>query len=98
MRLALALCALLVSGCGADQPLDWTSRYAADQKYVNKSNISATVFSSPNSTSQPTGSINPGSGGFIQTCNDDLSWCRLSYGGLGASGWVNMTPFFAEDA
>jgi len=95
MRIAPAL-VLGLTACAAPAPMDWTSQYAADQPYINKSNIAATVFSAPGSSMSPVGAINPGEGGFIETCNDDLSWCRLSYGGLGASGWVNMTPFFAD--
>jgi hypothetical protein len=89
LTLALAAC--------ATAPLDWTTKYAPDQKYLNRSNIAATVFGAPNSTSTPKGSINPGQGGFIQTCNEDASWCKISYGGLGATGWVNMTAFFPAD-
>ena len=95
MRQLALLSTLILSAC-ASEPISWTSKYAPDKQYYNRSNIAATVFGAPDRTSAPVGSINPGEGGFIQTCNDDASWCKLSYGGLGASGWVNMTGFFAD--
>lgn len=78
----------------APQKVEWTEKYAPDARYLNRSNIAVPVFRAPDPTSAPLGSVRPKEGGFIQTCNDDVSWCRISYGGLGASGWVNITPFF----
>lgn len=92
MRAVVAV-TLGLAAC-ASEPVDWTTKYAADALYQNKSNISVTVFRAPDSASTPIGSVLPNDGGYIQTCNDDASWCRLSYGGLGESGWVKMTPFF----
>jgi|GEM_PF-5227423 len=95
MRRPILAAALLLAACTPD-PVLWTSIYAADQRYINRSNIAVTVFSQADPTSAPTGSVNPGGGGFIETCNADASWCKLAYGGLGARGWVNMTPFFGD--
>jgi len=91
-----ALIFLILSACAAT-PEHWTAKYAADTRYLNRSNIPATVFRDPDRTSAPKGSIGPGDGGYIETCNDDASWCKLSVGGIGVTGWVNMTGFFPSD-
>lgn len=89
----LAISMLGLSAC-ASQPVDWTTRYAPDALYQNRSNVAVPVYSAPDKTSAPVGSVWPNEGGFIQTCNATADWCKIPFGNAGQAGWVDMVAFF----
>lgn len=72
--------------------VDWQSAFSPDVPYYNLSEESVTAFTEPNGT-EVAGTVAPGGGGFIETCNASLDWCLIPFGEDGESGWVEMEPF-----
>jgi SH3-like domain-containing protein len=72
--------------------VDWQSAFSPDVPYYNLSEEPVTAYTEPNGT-EVAGTVAPGSGGFIETCNQTLDWCLIPLGGEGQSGWVDMEAF-----
>ena len=75
---------------------DWTSRYSPDIPYYNRGEqaIPATMGASPRTGL--VGMVEPGDGGFIKTCEVDSTYCKISFGGAGKEGYVNMDLMSGE--
>jgi uncharacterized phage infection (PIP) family protein YhgE len=72
--------------------VDWQSTYAAEVPFYNLSDEPVTAYTEPNGT-EVAGIVAPGSGGFIETCNESLDWCLIPFGADGERGWVEMEAF-----
>ncbi|MFN3226720.1 MAG: hypothetical protein ACE360_10795 [Hyphomicrobiales bacterium] len=72
--------------------VDWQSAFSPDVPYYNLSEEPVTAYTEPNGT-EVAGTVAPGSGGFIETCNESLDWCLVPFGEDGESGWVDMSAF-----
>ncbi len=72
--------------------VDWQSAFSPDVPYYNLSDEPVMAYTVPNGT-EVAGTVAPGGGGFIETCNEALDWCRVPFGEAGETGWVDMTAF-----
>ena len=75
---------------------NWTNRYSPDVPYYNRSDrpIPATMGASPRTAL--VGQVMPNDGGFIQTCELNSSYCKITFGGNGKAGYVNMDLLSGE--
>lgn len=75
---------------------NWTARYSPDIPYYNRSSeaVPATMGASPRTGL--VGQVQPGEGGFIQTCELNSTYCKISFGGAGKAGYVNMDLMSGE--
>jgi hypothetical protein len=71
----------------------WQSTYAAEVPFYNLSDEPVTAYSQAAGMGDIIGTVEPGGGGFIETCNATLDWCLIPFGEEGQSGWVDMMPF-----
>ena len=69
---------------------NWQTRYSPDVPYYNRSTqpILATKTAQPGS--EVVGQLTPGQAGFIKTCVLDSTFCAITLGGEGLTGYVNM--------
>lgn len=69
---------------------NWQSRYSPDIPYYNTTDsaIPATTGASPRTGL--VGQVQPGDGGYIQTCELNSTYCKITFGGEGEEGYVNM--------
>ncbi|MBO6673701.1 MAG: hypothetical protein JJ908_07955 [Rhizobiales bacterium] len=72
--------------------VDWQSAFSPDVPYYNLSEEPVMAYTEPNG-SEVAGTVAPGGGGFIETCNESLDWCLVPFGEDGESGWVDMSAF-----
>lgn len=72
---------------------EWTSRFSPDIPYYNVTDEAVPVFAGADPRTALRGQIGPGDGGIIQTCAEQSTFCKIEFGGEGASGWVDMTNF-----
>lgn len=72
--------------------VDWQSAFSPDVPYYNLSEAPVTAYTEANGT-EVAGTVAPGGGGFIETCNEALDWCLIPFGENGETGWVDMTAF-----
>ena len=95
---------LLFTGCGdpkygqPGQPAipetitdpNWTNRYSPEIPYYNRTNtpIPITMGASPRTAF--VGHLEPGEGGYIQTCAENSSYCQLQLFNNRLTGYVNM--------
>ncbi|MFK7792894.1 MAG: hypothetical protein AB8B88_09525 [Devosiaceae bacterium] len=73
--------------------VDWQSTYAAEVPFYNLGEADVSAYSEAGGVGEVVGTVQPGAGGFIETCNATLDWCLIPFGEDGQSGWVNMAPF-----
>lgn len=75
---------------------DWQRRYSPDVPYYNRSAspIPATMGASPRTAL--VGQVMPNDGGFIQTCERNSTYCKITFGGEGKAGYVNMDLMSGE--
>ena len=74
-----------------DAEADWRSTYSAEVPFYNMSEEPVPGYAEANGNESIV-TIEPGSGGYIETCNDNLDWCEISLGD-GTTAWVNMSAF-----
>ncbi|MEQ8658540.1 MAG: hypothetical protein RIC24_14660 [Hyphomicrobiales bacterium] len=72
--------------------VDWQSTFSPDVPYYNLSEAPVTAYTEPNGI-EVAGTVAPGGGGFIETCNEALDWCLIPFGDNDETGWVDMTAF-----
>lgn len=70
---------------------DWQSTFSNEVPFYNLSEEPVMAYDAPEG-STVVATIEPGGGGYIETCNATLDWCALSLGD-GSTVWVNMAPF-----
>jgi hypothetical protein len=70
---------------------DWRNFYDPENAYYNNTNGLVNVRSGPSNKHKVIGYLKPQEGGFIQSCNFDLSFCYMKFGAAPEPGWVNMT-------
>ena len=75
---------------------NWQARYSPDVPYYNRTGepIPATMGASPRTAL--VGQVQPGEGGFIQTCEKNSTFCKITFGGEGKAGYVNMDRMSGE--
>lgn len=78
----------------AFQP-EWMQTFKADVPYVHISSSYTFAYSGPNRGYAKLGKVSKGNGGLIETCEDNLKWCKLKFSGNGATAWVEMLTFRA---
>ncbi|MEM9232787.1 MAG: hypothetical protein AAGA69_00945 [Pseudomonadota bacterium] len=72
---------------------DWRTQFSPDIPYYNISGAPVTAHAAADPDSPVVGTVAIGDGGFIKACNSDATWCEITFGGNGASGWVDMANF-----
>lgn len=92
---------LIASGCTAmsqndaveisEEVVDWTTRFSPDIPYYNISGSAIDVRSGLGAEAEVIGRLSPNDGGFIKGCGPQALYCEISYGGYGATGWVDMS-------
>lgn len=70
---------------------EWRSEYSAEIPYYNMSEEPVPGYAEANGTESIV-TIEPGSGGYIEACNENLDWCEISLGD-GTTAWVNISAF-----
>ncbi|MEO0382160.1 MAG: hypothetical protein AAF234_01295 [Pseudomonadota bacterium] len=70
----------------------WQSTFSAEVPFYNLSEEPVMAYTEANGT-EVAGTVAPGGGGFIETCNEALDWCLIPFGENGETGWVAMEPF-----
>lgn len=70
---------------------DWQTAFSPDVPYYNMATTPVAAYSEAGGT-EVVATIEPGAGGFIDTCNEALDWCALTLGD-GTVGWVEMEQF-----
>lgn len=75
------------------ETVDWRTRYSAEIPYYNTSSEPVMAYASADPSSEVVMEVAEGEGGFIQSCNSDATWCEITIGGEGATGWVDMSTF-----
>ncbi|MGD1888104.1 MAG: hypothetical protein ACFB01_13465 [Cohaesibacteraceae bacterium] len=73
--------------------VDWQSSYSAEVPFYNLSDQPVSAFSEAGGVGDVIGTVAPGGGGFIETCNATLDWCLIPFGDEGQRGWVAMDAF-----
>ncbi len=77
----------------ATDEVAWQSTYSPEVPFYNLGDEPVPAYSEPAGLGELVGTVEPGAGGFIETCNVTLDWCLLPFGEDGLSGWVDMTAF-----
>ncbi|MFW2586771.1 hypothetical protein [Sagittula sp. SSi028] len=68
---------------------NWRRDLPRNIAYFNLGNTAVTIYDSAEQTSS-TGTLLPGEGGYIRTCDDTKPVCRMDFGN-GRQGWVQMS-------
>lgn len=70
---------------------DWTERFSPDIPYYNYSGNAIDIRIGPGADAKVKDKLAANDGGFIENCGPQLLYCEISYGGWGATGWVDMS-------
>lgn len=73
--------------------VDWQGTYAAEVPFYNMTDQPVSAFSEAGGAGEVVGTVAPGGGGLIETCNATLDWCLIPFGEDGQRGWVAMDAF-----
>ncbi|WP_298967079.1 hypothetical protein [uncultured Roseibium sp.] len=74
---------------------NWTNRYSPDVPYYNISGSDKPAFGGADPQTALVGQVRPNDGGFVKECAINSTFCKITFGGNGQEGWVNMTDFKA---
>lgn len=69
---------------------EWEEKYDAKTAYYNETSGLLNVRIGPGQDYRVIAYLKPREGGFIQSCNFDLGWCYMNFGGKPDAGWVDM--------
>ena len=72
----------------APQRQNWRRDLPRNIAYFNMGEAPITIYGEA-AQATPSGTLLPGEGGYIQSCDDDKPICKLNFGN-GRTGWISM--------